>query len=50
MARMITKEGAIRLKGNFVTDWEHFLLKKNKVDNKETEILWIFFGIHTTNV
>jgi len=49
LARMITKERATRLEGSFGTDKEHFLLKKIKARNKKTEILWIFFGIHTSN-
>ncbi len=46
---MITKERASRLEGSFGTDKEHFLLKRNLARTKQTEILMIFFGIHTTN-
>ena len=35
------------MEGSFGTDKEHFLVKKIKARNKWTEILWIFFGIHT---
>ncbi|MEN1785569.1 MAG: transposase, partial [Bacteroidota bacterium] len=49
LAKMITKERATRLEGSFGTDKEHFLLKKIKARNKKTEMLWIFFGIHTSN-
>ena len=49
LAAMLTKERATRLEGSFGTDKEHFLLKKIKARNKKTEILWIFFGIHTSN-
>lgn len=49
LAHMITKERATRLEGSFGTDKEHFLLKRIKARTKETEILWIFFGIHTSN-
>lgn len=49
LARMITKERVSRLEGSFGTDKEHFLLKKNLARTKETEILMIFFGIHTSN-
>ena len=49
LAQMITKERATRLEGSFGTEKEHFLLKKIKARNKKTEILWIFFGIHTSN-
>ena len=49
LAQTITKERATRLEGSFGTDKEHFLLKKIRARNKRTEILWIFFGIHTSN-
>lgn len=49
MAKMITKERASRLEGSFGTDKEYFLLNKIKARTKETEILWIFLGIHTSN-
>ena len=49
LAIMITKERATRLEGSFGTDKEHFLLKRIQARKKETEILWIFFGIHTSN-
>lgn len=49
LAAMITKERATRLEGSFGTDKEHFLLKRIQARTKETEILWIFFGIHTSN-
>jgi len=49
LARMITKERASRLEGSFGIDKEHFLLKRNLARTRETEILMIFFGIHTSN-
>jgi len=49
LAKMITKERASRLEGSFGTDKEHFLLNRIKARTKETETLWIFFGIHTSN-
>ena len=49
LALMITKERATRLEGSFGTDKEHFLLKRIQARTKQTEILWIFFGIHTSN-
>jgi len=49
LAQMITKERATRLEGSFGTDKEHFLLKRVKARTEKTEILWIFFGIHTSN-
>ncbi len=49
LSKMITKERASRLEGSFGTDKEHFLLKKNLARTKKTEVLMIFFGIHTSN-
>ena len=49
MAAMITKERASRLEGSFGNEKEHYHLKKIKARTKQTEILWIFFGIHTAN-
>ncbi len=49
MAAMITKERATRLEGSFGKEKEHYHLKKIKARTKETEALWIFFGIHTAN-
>ena len=49
MARMITKERATRLEGGFGKEKEHYHLKKIKAKAKATEVLWIFFGIHTAN-
>ena len=49
ISKMITKERTSRLEGSFGTDKEYFLLNKIKARTKETEILWIFIGIHTAN-
>lgn len=49
MAAMITRERATRLEGSFGKEKEHYHLKKIKAGTKETEALWIFFGIHTAN-
>ena len=49
LSKMITKERASRLEGSFGTDKSYFLLNKIKARTKETEILWIFIGIHTSN-
>ncbi len=48
-ARIITKERATRLEGSFGKEKEHYLLRKVKAKTPKTEILWIFFGIHTGN-
>ncbi|WP_299898094.1 transposase [uncultured Aquimarina sp.] len=48
---LITKERATRLEGSFGKEKEYYHLKKikAKAKTKATEILWIFFGIHTAN-
>jgi len=46
---LITKQRASRLEGSFGKEKEHYHLKKIKAKTKATEILWIFFGIHTAN-
>lgn len=45
----LSKERATRLEGSFGTQKQHYSLSKIKARNKKTEILWIFFGIHTAN-
>jgi len=49
MAALIQKERATRLEGSFGKEKEHYYLKKIKAGTKQTETLWIFFGIHTAN-
>ena len=46
---IITKERATRLEGSFGKEKEYYHLKKIKAKTKQTEKLWIFFGIHTAN-
>ena len=38
------------MEGSFGTQEEHYGLKRVKTRTKQTEILYIFFGIHTANV
>lgn len=49
LAKAIKKERATRLEGSFGKEKEHYCLRKIKARTKATEILWIFFGIHTAN-
>lgn len=49
LAKAIKKERATRLEGSFGNEKEHYNLRKIKARTKATEILWIFFGIHTPN-
>ena len=41
---------ATAMEGSFGTQKEHYDLRKVKARTKRTEILYIFFGIHTANV
>ena len=45
----LSKERATRLEGSFGTQKQHYSLSRIKSRNMKTEILWIFFGIHTAN-
>ena len=38
------------MEGSFGTQKEHYDLRRVKARTKRTEILYIFFGIHTANV
>lgn len=49
LAQQIKKERATRLEGSFGKEKEHYHLKKIKAKTQKSEILWIFFGIHTAN-
>jgi hypothetical protein len=49
LAYLIKKERASRLEGSFGKEKEHYHLKKIKARTLKTEMLWIFFGIHTAN-
>jgi len=49
IAAEIRTERATRLEGSFGNEKEHYHLKKIKARTAKTEILWIFFGIHTAN-
>ena len=40
---------ATTMEGSFGTQKEHYSMRKIKARKKETEILYIFFGIHTAN-
>jgi hypothetical protein len=49
MRALLNKERSTRLEGSFGTEKQHYSLEKIKARTKQTEILWIFFGIHTAN-
>ena len=40
---------ATMMEGSFGTQKEHYSMRRVKARKKETEILYIFFGIHTAN-
>lgn len=48
--RELARVRATAMEGSFGTQKEHYDLKKVKARTKLTEILYIFFGIHTANV
>ncbi len=45
----LSRERATRLEGSFGTQKQHYSLLRIKARNRKTEILCIFFGIHTAN-
>lgn len=49
LAKEIKKERATRLEGSFGKEKEHYNLRKIKAKTQKSEMLWIFFGIHTAN-
>jgi hypothetical protein len=49
MRKLLNKERSTRLEGSFGTEKQYYSLDKVKARTKQTEILWIFFGIHTAN-
>lgn len=48
--RELARVRATAMEGSFGTQKEHYDLKRVKARTKLTEILYIFFGIHTANV
>lgn len=49
MRSVLSRERSTRLEGSFGTEKQHYGLQKVKAWTQATEILWIFFGIHTAN-
>ena len=45
----LSRERATRLEGSFGTQKQHYSLARIKARNRKTEMLWIFFGLHTAN-
>ena len=48
--KQLVRVRAIAMEGSFGTQKEHYDLRRVKARTKQTEILYIFFGIHTANV
>lgn len=46
---LLNKERSTRLEGSFGNEKEHYLLKKIKARTPATEMVWLFFGVHTAN-
>lgn len=42
-------ERATCLEGSFETQKQHYSQDRIKASNRNTEMLWIFFGMHTVN-
>ena len=49
LASMINTVRATRLEGSFGCEKENYHLKRIKARTRNTEILWIFFGVMTAN-
>lgn len=49
LRRELSRERATRLEGSFGTQKQHYSLDKIKARNRDSETLWIFFGIHCAN-
>ena len=50
VSQELARVRATAMEGSFGTQKEHYDLKRIKARTKHTEILYIFFGIHTANV
>ncbi len=46
---ILSTERATRMEGSFGTEKCHYGLDRIKARTKQTEILWMFFGVHTAN-
>lgn len=46
---LLNKERSTRLEGSFGNEKEHYSLRKIKARNPQTELVWLYFGVLTTN-
>lgn len=49
MKAILNKERSTRLEGSFGTEKEHYGLKRIRARSPETQIVWLYFGIFTSN-
>lgn len=49
MKALLNKERSTRLEGSFGNEKQHYGLRKIKARTPETEMVWLFFGVHTAN-
>ena len=49
MQQVLSKQRATQLEGSFGTQKNHYLLHRIKARCQSTEVLWIYFGVHTAN-
>ena len=49
LRKELSRERATRLEGSFGTQKQHYSLLEVRARKQATEVLWIFFGIHTAN-
>ncbi|HHU97421.1 MAG TPA: transposase [Petrimonas sp.] len=49
LRKVLSRERATRMEGSFGTQKVHYSLIDIRARKQETELLWIFFGIHTAN-
>ena len=49
MRQELARVRATVMEGSFGTQKEHYSLRRIKARRRETEVLYIFFGIHTAN-
>lgn len=50
MREDLARVRATTMEGSFGTQKEHYAMRRIKARRKATEILYIFFGVHTANV
>lgn len=49
LRKVLSRERPTRMEGSLGTQKVHYSLLEIRAHKQETELLWIFFGIHTAN-